>query len=253
MPTDRIIFSFFRYGLSRQLGAFIFMGFQRLFNDVQAPRGSVRLMGCGGGDGFSVVPDPGTYCLMNAIPDRTERDQVCRSGFYRRIAGPSREQLHITLEPWTGHGTWDGAEPFAYSGSRPAGVPFAVLTHAHVRPAHARDFWQSAPQIRADLRDAPGCAFHIGFGEHPLLTLATFSIWDDLAAMQRFAYRDSAHARTQRAARNDQWLRESLFARFGIVAISGDLDRYPGLAAVAARLPGPVAGRPADAAVALSA
>lgn len=237
MPTNRVTFSFFRYPLHRQLGAFLFMGFQRLFDDLAAPAGAVRLMGVGGGDGFSIVPDFSAYCLMNALADPGARAAVYRSSFYRHIAGPSSEQFHLTLTPWSGHGTWDGAEPFAYSGTRPDGAPFAVLTHATVVREHARDFWRSVPAIRADLRASPGCVFHTGFGEHPLLTLATFSIWNGLTDMQRFAYRDSPHQRAQRAARGEGWLSESLFVRFGVTAIEGDLHRHPRLAALRARLP----------------
>jgi spheroidene monooxygenase len=96
-------------------------------------------------------------------------------------------------------------------------------------PIPDRAFWKSVRDVRRNLLDAAGCAYHIGFGEHPFLTLATFSIWQDLPSMQQFAYRHTAHHRTSEAARSEAWLSESLFVRFAIKRIEGDLAPHPGL------------------------
>jgi spheroidene monooxygenase len=82
------------------------------------------------------------------------------------------------------------------------------------------------PKIRRDLLQAPGCLFHIGFGEHPLRTLATFSLWENPEQMRAFAYRQSPHHRTLRAARREDWLSESIFVRFRVVDLAGDLDAW---------------------------
>ncbi len=227
MSSDRVTFSFFRYSLGYSPVAFLFMGFRRLFIGDDVPAGEVRLMGCGGGDGFSILPDPRTYCLMSALPDPADDARLRQSRFYRRIAGPSQAQLHIALRPLSGHGTWDGRTPFAYSGERASDGPLAVLTHARVHNNRLRAFWRSVPQIRAHLRQAPGCLFHIGFGESPLRTLATFSLWQDAEQMRAFAYHQSPHHRTLRAARREDWLSESIFVRFQVVNVTGDLDAWP--------------------------
>lgn len=227
MPTDRVTFSFFRYPLGYSPVAFLFMGFRRLFMGCDLPSGDFRLMGCGGGDGFSVLPDPRTYCLMSALPDPADDRRLRQSRFYQRIAGPSQAQLHIELQPISGHGTWDGQEPFLYSGERATNGPLAVLTHARVRGHRVRSFWRAVPQIRQHLRQAPGCLFHIGFGEGPLRTLATFSIWQDAEQMQAFAYHQSPHHRSLRAARQEDWLAESIFVRFRVMKVTGDLSAWP--------------------------
>ncbi|WP_462321586.1 aminodeoxychorismate lyase [Halochromatium sp.] len=226
MPTDRITFSFFRYPLGYSPVAFLFMGFRRLFIGADVPTGDVRLMGCGGGDGFSILPDPRTYCLMSGLPDPAEDQRLRQSRFYRRIARPSQAQLHIELKPISGHGSWDGREPFAYSGERSIDGPLAVLTHARVHSNQVRPFWRAVPQIREHLRQAPGCLFHIGFGERPLRTLATFSLWQDIEQMRAFAYHQTPHHRTLRAARQEDWLSESIFARFRVLNVSGDLGAW---------------------------
>ncbi|MEA3640336.1 MAG: aminodeoxychorismate lyase [Lamprobacter sp.] len=230
MPSNRVTFSFFRYPLGYSPVAFMVMGFRRLFIGDDLPAGDVRLMGCGGGDGFSILPDPRTYCLMSALPDPADDQRLRQSRFYQRIAKPSQAQLHIRLRPLSGHGTWDGGEPFEYSSERraegPTG-PFAVLTHARVRPQRVRAFWRSVPGIRQHLRQAPGCLFHIGFGEGPLRTLATFSIWQDVEQMRAFAYQQSPHHRALRAARQEDWLTESIFVRFQVTDVAGDLSAWP--------------------------
>ena len=245
----QVVFSFFRYPRRHAPSAFILMGFQHWVAGNRLPAGMVRLMGCGGRDGFSIVPDFYRYCLMSALDDPTQQARVRQSRLYRWVADPSVEQLHFTLVPATGHGTWDGQAVFDYSGERVGKGPFAVLTHARVTRPHAKDFWRSVPDVRQGLRDTPGCAYHIGFGEHPFLTLATFSVWQDLASMQAFAYRKTAHNRTRKSARDEHWLTESLFARFAIERIDGDLSEYPKLRRLAdAGLMQNVTMAPADAA-----
>lgn len=232
MPSDRVVFSFFRYPPSHALGAFILMGFQGLARDRDLPPGALRLLGCGGGDGFSIVPDFSRYCLMSAPTHPGDLARIRASALYRRVAGPASERLHFSLRPASGHGTWDGETPFRYSGRTLGERPFAVLTRARVLPARMTAFWRDVPAIRRDLRGSSGCLYQVGFGEHPLLTLATFSVWRDLEAMRAFAYGQTAHRLTIRESRGERWLSESLFVRFEIESVEGDLRSYPRLSAL---------------------
>jgi len=209
--------------------AFTLMGFQGLLRDRDMPAGDVRLLGCGGQEGFSIMPDFNRYCLYYALDDPDEEPRLKQGRLWRLVANPSIEALHFHLRPASGQGTWDGLEPVDYSGPKVGERPFVVLTHARVHRSKARAFWRSVPAVRAQIREAQGCPYHIGFGEHPLLTLATFSVWTDLAAMRAFAYGGTAHHTTNRAARGEHWLTESLFARFEIERLSGNLAAYPAL------------------------
>lgn len=224
-----VTFSFFRYRPRWAPVAFTLMGFQGLLRDRNMPAGDIRLLGCGGKEGFSILPDFNRYCLYCALDDPGEEPRLKETRLWRLVAGPSIEVLHFRLRPASGHGTWNGVEPFEYSRQKVGEHPFVVLTHARVHRSKARAFWRSVPAVRAQIREAQGCPYHIGFGEHPLLTLATFSVWTDLGAMQAFAYGGSAHHATNRAARGEHWLTESLFARFEIERLSGDLAAYPAL------------------------
>ncbi len=227
-----VVFSFFRYSGLRVSDAFLRMGFQRFLADRTMPPGMIRLMGCGSGDGFSVVPDLGAYCLMRVLADPSDEAGLRQTRFYRAVADASTEQLHFTLTPVSGRGTWGGEALFDYRGEQQPDRPLVVLTRARVTPTRAHAFWKSVPEIRRQLRDTPGCPYHIGFGEHPLLTLATLSVWEDLARMQAFAYRNTPHHRAGRASRQEGWLSESMFVRFAIERIEGDLARYPRLASL---------------------
>ena len=229
MRHRSICFSFFRYRPRRAPLSFMLMGFQGLVRDKDMPAGDIRLLGCGGQEGFSIVPDFNRYCLLSALDDPADEPRLRATRLWRLVAGPSIEQLHFRLIPASGHGTWDGAEPFEYSGRRVGERPFAVLTHARVNRGKAWSFWRSVPDVRRSILDAQSCAYHIGFGEHPLLTLATFSVWQDLPSMQAFAYRQTPHHRTNKAARAESWLAESLFVRFELERIDGDLTPHPKL------------------------
>jgi hypothetical protein len=232
MSRSHVVFSFFRYPVHLAPAAFLLTGFQRLLADRDMPSGLIRLMGCGSGDGFSIVPDLRAYCLMRVLSDPRDESRLRQTRFYRAIADPSSEQLHFTLVPLSGRGTWGGKAIFDYCDEPRPGRPFVVLTRARVIPTRAVAFWRRVPGIRDQLRNTEGCLYHIGFGEHPLLTLATLSVWQDLDHMQAFAYRATPHHRAGRASRREGWLSESMFVRFALERIDGDLDPYPRLAAL---------------------
>ncbi|MCF1503099.1 hypothetical protein L0F51_04895 [Afifella sp. H1R] len=234
VPAKLVTLSFFRYPRRQAWGAFLRMGFPGVIDRPTQRSGQLRLLGCGSGSGFSILPDFTRYCLMG-VPERQEDLAGLRqTRLYRSVAGPSIEQLHFTVRPARGHGSWDGEPLFDYSGHDVGGHPFAVLTLASVAAKRVRSFWRQVPEVDRSLSEAAGCLWHVGFGSHPLLQLATFSIWENMDAMGAFAYRDGQHPTAIRKARGEDWLPESLFARFEIEAIEGDVDRYPGLAMLVA-------------------
>ena len=160
MRASQVVFSFFRYRRRHAHIAFILMGFQGWVAGGKVRPGALRLLGCGSGAGFSIVPDLTRYCLMNVLAEPDELIRMRRTRLYRWVAGPSIEQLHFVLRPASGHGTWDGDTLFQYSNHRICGRPFAVLTRARIAAARASAFWRSVPEISRSVRDAPGCAYH---------------------------------------------------------------------------------------------
>jgi heme-degrading monooxygenase HmoA len=73
------------------------------------------------------------------------------------------------------------------------------------------------------LHESPGLINAIGIGEAPIGLQGTFSIWEDAAALRNFAYKGQAHAKAITATAENNWYAEELFARFSVVAESGQL------------------------------
>jgi spheroidene monooxygenase len=122
-------------------------------------------------------------------------------------------------------GSWSGMA-MAATAPAGAGVPMAALTRASIRPRHAASFWRHTPAAQANVQRAPGCRLAVGLGEAPLLRQATFSLWDDAAAMQAYARAGAHQAAAQGALRHD-WFSESMFVRFSVLHIDG---RWHGVA-----------------------
>jgi spheroidene monooxygenase len=96
----------------------------------------------------------------------------------------------------------------------------AALTRASIRPRHAAAFWRHAPPSEAALAQAAGCRLAVGLGEAPLLRQATFSLWDNAAAMDAYA-RSGAHQAAIRAAHGGGYFSESMFVRYRVLGIEG--------------------------------
>ena len=145
------------------------------------------------------------------------------SGVARAWAALADERWRVQLAVLRSHGRWSGREPFAGAlrHAHGAGGPVAALTRARIRWTAQRTFWRAVPAVSADLRDQPGLRFAVGIGDAPTGLQGTFSVWDDAAALARFAYGGAAHrAAIQRTAETG-WYAEELFTRFSVLASEG--------------------------------
>jgi spheroidene monooxygenase len=95
----------------------------------------------------------------------------------------------------------------------PADGPVAALTRASIRPLSAWPFWQHAPPAEIALNQASGCRLAAGLGEAPVWRQATFTLWDQVESMDRYA-RGGAHLAAIQAARAHGYFSESMFVRF---------------------------------------
>jgi len=125
------------------------------------------------------------------------------------------ERFDVALRPVGGHGAWDGVDVLA--GTEPAAAadgPLAILTRATVRWGALPAFLGAVAPVDAHLQGADGLLAVVGIGERPVGRQATFSLWRDAGAVQRFAYRSAEHADVVRRTRDERWYGEELFARF---------------------------------------
>ena len=143
------------------------------------------------------------------------------------------ESWHVRLRTLGGHGTWrgvdvlDGLEAGSpasqhshVSGAGGAG-PVAIVTRADVRLGAWRSFGRAGRTVDDELHRADGLIDVVGIGEAPVGRLATFSLWESLAAARRFAYAMPDHVAVVGRTRAERWYSEELFARFEPFGSSG--------------------------------
>ncbi len=180
----------------------------------------IKTLGSGRDGGFGLLPSPshqGLFCLFD--DDASANEFIASSPVVDQYRAFADDCLLLTLRPSSSRGTWDGVA-IAPGPPMPAGAPVAALTRASIRPAAAVSFWRHAPAAQAGLAGAPGCALAIGLGEAPLLRQATFSLWQDAAAMDAYA-RTGAHQQAIRAAWQHRLFSESMFVRFAPISLQG--------------------------------
>ena len=179
-----------------------------------------KVMGSGYEGGFGLRPSAsrqGLFAVFNdlaAADDFVDQSDVV--GGYRQRAS---ECCIVTLRTWSCRGSWDGST-LAPSAQPPQHGPVAALTRASIALSKAPAFWRYAPASQASLDHATGCQLAVGLGEAPFLRQATFTLWDSVAAMDAYA-RTGAHLEAIKAAAQQQFFSESMFARFVPLRIQG--------------------------------
>lgn len=192
----------------------------------QDPRISFyRILGCGGGSGFSLRPDFGTYCLLITAENSEALENFKQdNALYREYVQRSATQLQINLRCINTHGSWNGQAPFV---EQEGGQDMIlVLTRASIKPARMWEFWKQVPRVSRSLKKADGLLFARGVGEWPLIEQATISLWRSPGAMEKFAYGNRQHRGAMRETRLRNWYTEELFARFEVLAVEG---QWPGV------------------------
>jgi hypothetical protein len=200
-------------------------GWSRL---VLGPRGlrgtpglrAAHVLGSGHCGGFGLRPSLDRQGLI-ALFD-TANDAV---GFLYGARTPeawrdhAHESMSLVLRTTASRGAWNG---ISLVGTGPATRHAAVasLTRASIRPSRVHEFWRHAGASQAAVQSAAGCRLAVGLGEAPLLRQATFSVWDNAAALEAYAHSGAHHAAAQGAWQRE-WFSESMFTRFEIMVATG--------------------------------
>ena len=179
-----------------------------------------KALGSGQRGGFGLRPSLSRQGLFAVFESEAAADAFLDASptveAYRAHAG---ELCLMKLRATSCRGSW-GGQSIGVSASVGAGLPVASLTRASIRPHKALRFWSRSPPAEAALVRAEGCLLAMGLGEAPLLRQATFSLWENQAAMDAYA-RGGAHQQAIRAAMQDDWFSESMFVRFVPLRITG--------------------------------
>jgi hypothetical protein len=185
-----------------------------------------KLMGCGKNGSFDIQPDLKKWALMvffESSADLTLSTNNLESaipGKFIRLWWRlfQAKTNYFVLEPFTGHGSWDGFSFKQTSEKIPdCTEKVAVLTRASIRFSKAIKFWKAVPHVSKNLASQPGLKFTIGIGEIPFFKQATFSVWDSIESIKNYAYRQNAHKTIIQRTRNEKWYTEEMFIRFRVL------------------------------------
>lgn len=181
-----------------------------------------RLLGTGAGQTMTTSADLRRWAAFAVWDDVADLERFRRHHPLARRWDRAEERFDVQLAPLGARGTWDGIDPLA--GQHHAGAPdgpIAVLTRATVRWRSLPAFLRAVPPVDAHLGSVAGLLQAAGIGEWPVGRQATFSLWRDAEAMQRFSYRSAEHVEVVRRTRDEDWYGEELFARFAPVRWRG--------------------------------
>jgi spheroidene monooxygenase len=200
-------------------------GWSRLVRGRSGLRGAtglrfVKVLGSGVEGGFGLKPSASILGLFCVFQDAASAEAfTAHDGLMRRWQDRSRESFCVKMRVYSCRGSWAGSR-LAVTAAAPLAGPVVSLTRASIKPTRAAAFWQMQPPAERSLEQATGCRLAIGVGEAPLLRQATFTVWDDVAAMDRYA-RSGAHQEAIVAAARGGFFSESMFVRFAPYDIQG--------------------------------
>ncbi len=186
-----------------------------------------KLMGSGK-QNFDPKPDWGVYALLQVWNTEVDaRDFFNASKLSARYQSHSSERITFYLKNIKAHGRWSKINPFEQSSSLNTEQEFiAVITRATIKTRFLKKFWDYVPTSQKDLVDNDHLLFTAGIGERPVTQMATFSLWDNARALNKFAYRSQNHRQAVQQTQALQWYKEELFSRFQPYKIAGSWEGF---------------------------
>tara|TARA_X000001036_G_scaffold234986_1_gene219361 strand:+ start:5733 stop:6428 length:696 start_codon:yes stop_codon:yes gene_type:complete len=180
----------------------------------------IRVMGTGGGSGFSLRPDFSTYAILCVWKNKNSSELFFKSHeMFNTYIRKSISVRHIEMKAIKSHGFWDRLQPFKNQeiNDEIIDLPVAVITRATLNWRMLIQFWISVPRISKAIQNAKGVFFFKGIGELPFIQQATISIWRSNDFINSFAYRNEDHKSVIKKTRKNNWYKEDLFSRFKVI------------------------------------
>ncbi|MGI9016580.1 MAG: monooxygenase [Euzebya sp.] len=188
-----------------------------------------KLLGTGDGRTFSPrdadLRTWGLLCAWDSRADSLSFEGHATPRGWRRIAS---QEWRADLATLRTKGRWSGRQPFTVRDDLADwDGPVAAITRARLKPSLTPTFWRAVPPVVADLDTHDGLEARVGIGEAPLGLQGTLTVWQDAAALTRFAYRHPAHRQAITDTGRLGWYAEELFARFAVLQTRGTLFGDP--------------------------
>jgi len=205
--------------------ALLAMAIHRAYMRAQKGCTFYRLLGSGRDGTFSLNPDWQQWGLLAVWDSRENFDSFYQSSpvskWWDRFTA---ERWTILCSPLQSHGKWDGQEPFGKINNEIPDGPVAVLTRATIRLNRLKNFWGHIDKPSQLMSHSQGYIMSLGIGEMPFYRQATFSVWQSIDDVKKFAYDSKEHAEVIRKTREENWYSEELFARFTPIAAFGTIN-----------------------------
>ena len=174
-----------------------------------------KLLGSGAKNGFSAIPNFGTYVLFCVWESEDfAATFFTENSFFKAYQNRSVEHFTAYLHAADIHGFWNGRQPFEKTATLELDKPVIVLTRASIRFRKLWSFWSKVGTVSQSLSGYDGLVLSIGVGEWPLIQQATISIWQTQAEMMDYAYKNPKHREVVLLTRKLNWYKEEMFARF---------------------------------------
>ena len=174
-----------------------------------------KILGSGAKNGFSAIPNFGTYVLLCIWESESHADFFfTENNFFKEYKERSSEHMTVYMHSAEVHGTWDERQPFQKNAELAMDKPIIVLTRARIRFRKLLSFWSRVGSVSQSLENYEGLVLSIGVGEWPLIQQATLSIWNTQKEMMDYAYKNPKHREVVTLTRKLNWYKEEMFARF---------------------------------------
>lgn len=219
MNTSReqtVVISFFRFSPWKYPWAMSRMAYVPLQLKGDKRISFFKMLGTGGGYGYSIKPDFSTYALLTVWNSKEAAQEFeSNATVMRRFYQNALEVYSIFMEPVQSRGQWSGTRPFTPVRPPADNATLVVLTRATLKMKYYLPFWRRVGKVSQSNASANGVLFSKGIGERPWTTQATFSVWESFSDMQAFAYqKGSPHMEAIQSVRKLNGFREELFAWF---------------------------------------
>lgn len=178
-----------------------------------------KLLGTGGGFGFSLKPDLRTYALLIVWENAEAAKNFTDSNAYLMFNRECKTNFTYWMGCVKSKGSWGGTNPFQETFEEVENPPIMVVTRARVKFSKIIRFLIHTKEASRSAQHAEGLIYTKGIGEWPAIEQATFSLWKDKKSMETFAY-SSGHNAVIQKSRKENWYKEELFARFVPVELS---------------------------------